>query len=324
MRLRVCTASIDDSLILESGSDFPDLSFPDRFPAFTVHSVYRGALNLVYERPDSLCTLVTDISFMHPRSALVHISAGLCADFVALGLFRGMKVRTEGMNLIFDNLWKLSASGAKRIDARSDSASAIHCADRTLVLERGRLLAAEQKRKNTRLRWSFFADNPYSAESAFPPESFEGRFVSSARETAFFLETGDARSATLSALRLTGLGSGLTPSGDDFLCGLALAFWIRSVCGTETQRGLSPETVQAWLDGLLEKADGEVKLTTDVSLMFLRLARRRLFSRSLLALAGSFVPLSPVGLFTDALAFLGLQGHSSGLDSATGFLFGLQ
>ena len=269
-------------------------------------------------------TLVTDSALMHPLAALVRISTGVQTTFLDLGLYRGLSARPIGDRLVFGNLWSVSGADARGLSAEDDFPSEIRVLDTSAVKKRGRLLDALQERKETLLRRAFFDGNAYSIESALPPTIFAPRFVAAARKSARFLEAGDARSAAEASLLLVGFGQGLTPTGDDFLCGFALAAWIRSLYPAGTPGALPSAVVQSWLDGVIHEAVGPPAKTSEVSLQFLGLARSRLFSRSLVAFARSCVPLSPDKVFADALAVLGCLGHSSGLDSATGFLFGLQ
>ncbi len=106
---------------------------------------------------------------------------------------------------------------------------------------------------------------------------------------------------------LVGLGPGLTPAGDDFLCGFLAA-----------ARAADP----ALLSALHEAAEASLGRTGTLSAFLLRCAIEGFWPTALVdlaeGLAGEREP--------DALAALGALcrlGHSSGRDLATGLLFGL-
>jgi len=114
------------------------------------------------------------------------------------------------------------------------------------------------------------------------------------------------------AARLVGLGSGLTPAGDDFLCGFAAAAHCR--CAARPSRSRLLERFAEAVRELLGR-------TTDISATFLRGALAGRFSQPLAALAEacSGAPGTDVD---GAILRLAAVGHSSGLDAATGFFYG--
>jgi len=309
-----------DCEILVMGSAFPGPPF-----SCAVHSVYDTALNLSVDGPDPLVTLIADEAFMHPLSALAFgVSRESRIHFDTLGLVRGMKALPRNGHLVFGNGLTIASASAGRTATAEEIPPSLPSPAPESLAARGRILDERQREADTLLRLTFlYSEGPAVDEPANHAGAFRTRFTAAARDTARFLRAGDPDRAALAALGLVGLGAGLTPSGDDFLCGFMLAAWIR----TDTRWGdtgcLSATAVRSLIDAVLEAADGPKPLTSDVSLSFLRLAKRRLFSRSLVSLARSFMPGSTDSMFDDALARLGRLGHSSGLDSATGFLFGL-
>jgi hypothetical protein len=101
--------------------------------------------------------------------------------------------------------------------------------------------------------------------------------------------------------KLIGLGTGLTPSGDDFLCGVLAAMTMRATCSEP-------------LSILKTKVLQKLNLTNDISAEFLRCACEGHFSLSVTqfykaASAEEIVlPFSKIG-------------HSSGADTLNGILF---
>ncbi len=124
----------------------------------------------------------------------------------------------------------------------------------------------------------------------------------------------------LAALRravaaLVGLGAGLTPSGDDVLCGFVAA-----------ARGCDPEPIGTG-HGLLARLHDAVAAnlggTGRLSAFLLRCALRDVWPGPLVDLAAALAG-DREGEALRALDDLCLLGHSSGADLATGFLFGLE
>ncbi len=295
------------------GSAFPEPPF-----SCTVHSVYDTALNLSTDGNEPFVTLIAEEAYMHPLAAFVCGTKGESrVHFDTLGLVRGMRARPEDGCLVFENGMTAGAVAAVRIAVENESPPVFSAPTADRLAKRGQTLEKRQADADTLLRRSFL----YTTAGA--DATFRMRFTEAAHDTARILEAGNAAGAVHAALGLVGLGPGLTPSGDDFLCGFMHAAWIRTNARWGETGQLSTAVVQSFIDGLLEAADGPKPLTSDVSLSFLRLAKGRLFSRSLVDLARSFLPGSNDDIFNEALAALGRLGHSSGLDSATGFLFGL-
>ena len=118
--------------------------------------------------------------------------------------------------------------------------------------------------------------------------------------------TSALRSATL---RLLGFGSGLTPSGDDFLCGFITAahcqFNRYSNC----------------LFQLKEIVLANLTKTNSISASFLQSATHECVLDSLCNFAEA---ISNGFKLEESLKQLCTLGHSSGMDIATGFLYGLK
>lgn len=105
--------------------------------------------------------------------------------------------------------------------------------------------------------------------------------------------------------RLLGLGIGLTPSGDDFLCGVLAGLFLSGQNGTTFAQALRAE-IRAHL------AD-----TLDVSAAFLSCALDNQFSLAVNSLYT--IPSSE-----ELLTVFSEIGHSSGMDTLCGVLFALE
>lgn len=112
--------------------------------------------------------------------------------------------------------------------------------------------------------------------------------------------------------RLVGLGQGLTPSGDDLLCGFLAA-----------ARCAAPEAGrEALLRGLGEALEKALPATNAISASMLRCAIQGLFPDALLDLAAALAAEDSQEA-ASALARVSAMGHSSGADLCGGFLYGI-
>jgi len=126
-----------------------------------------------------------------------------------------------------------------------------------------------------------------------------------AREAA---ARGEVRSAIEGAVSgLLGLGQGLTPSGDDFLCGFLGA-----------ARCAAPDLAEPLGAAVCAKLGS----TTAISASLLRCAVRGLFHSSLEEFAAALAADDALSAASRLRACCDL-GHSSGADLAAGFLYGL-
>ncbi|MHB0858116.1 MAG: oxamate carbamoyltransferase subunit AllH family protein [Anaerolineae bacterium] len=131
----------------------------------------------------------------------------------------------------------------------------------------------------------------------------------------------ESERAGVAASALVGLGSGLTPAGDDLLVGLLAGLWLRYARSDGAERVFVQHL--AWQVG--KAADR----TTDVSRVYLLSAARGCVSQKLKDLATSIVLPAPRGVealpevewrVRDALSV----GATSGADGVYGLLLGIQ
>ncbi|MEA5151225.1 MAG: DUF2877 domain-containing protein [Oscillospiraceae bacterium] len=109
--------------------------------------------------------------------------------------------------------------------------------------------------------------------------------------------------AALALTELLGLGEGLTPSGDDFLCGVLAG-----------SRFAGTQDATAFREALCEILEARLDRTNDISAAFLRCALQGQFSRPVIALAQG------VCLRVAVESFAAI-GHSSGADTLSGMIY---
>ena len=150
-----------------------------------------------------------------------------------------------------------------------------------------------------------------------PSDALGGRLARAARALGHCIRARDAESAAATAARLIGLGTGLTPSGDDFLCGLLAALWCTSRESESDARFLA-----AWGAALATRLDA----TSVVSATLLECAIAGSFCGAIRDLTAELARgpadgrTAALGAAMDSLCAM---GHSSGMDTAAGFLFGV-
>lgn len=297
----------------------------------TVHSVYPQALNFSLQNSPLVFTFLTRREFEHPLSALVFRSDGKPIDFSELGLERGMSLTWLGTDGVFEGGLTVSSAGVLRRKPTEEQVPQGLRIDHQKLLDQSEKLLKLQKEKGTLLRWDTLMapDSPVQ-------DPFTLRFRSAAWALIAAFNGGNVDLAVEKTLELVGLGPGLTPSGDDFLYGFSLAAGILSSDGLPGRIPWGP-TMTAWWRRLLERLDEGPQRTSDISISFFHVARRGLFSQALLSFAASLERENEEPAVSekarssdrdrskgnDPLQKLAQLGHSSGLDSATGLLFGL-
>jgi Protein of unknown function (DUF2877) len=124
---------------------------------------------------------------------------------------------------------------------------------------------------------------------------------------------------------LMGLGAGLTPSGDDFLCGFMAAARVADPRSLDAslEHGRHGGGYPALVDALNDAAENNVWRTGTISAFLVRCAIEGFWPTPLVDLAEA------LSREHEAEALLALDelcglGHSSGSDIATGLLFGLE
>jgi len=286
-------------LAVALGPDVPSGDFP-----VAVHSVFRAALNLVRPGGD-LLSLLSNEACDGPQS----IRLASVEDFSSLSLAAGAAGAFRAAEITLDRSGGLPPF-------RVDCASARRLAAEPLPPIGGAeerwsagvaLLDGLQERAGTDLRIRrLLAD-------ASAPGPLGERLARTALALGRSVRAGSVEAAQRAASRLVGLGTGLTPAGDDFLCG----FHAAALCRSGARPG------DSWLLAALAGAVRErLGATTALSAAFLRSALAGRVLEPLTALAQACAG-KPGRSVPAAVLRLASVGHSSGMDAATGFFYGL-
>lgn len=296
-------------IALAVGSEVPIGDF-----GFRAHSRFGSAMNLAVTGRRGLVTLVDVDADDYPQG----IRLATRERFDAWPVSTGTPGRREGDTLVFedpagDGIFVVDLSGAVRaIRGEPPRIAPGAGAARATWAACARRLDARQEERQTDLRLAALC-------GGFAPPTRLGAWLTrEARGLASGVRARNAHAAGRAAARLVGLGAGLTPAGDDCLCGLLAALWC-----TSGEGGRERHFVVEWGATLAARLEA----TTVVSATFLECAIAGCFPGAVSALAvafaGGHADHAPAGALA-ALDRLCARGHSSGMDTATGFLFGLR
>jgi len=326
-----------------TGSAFPVQPF-----TCTVHSVFRGALNLRVAGSPWLCSVVASPAKAHPLAAVM----GCDTDFLSWGLEAGTRGTFSGSRLEFQvspTVPGMDFSLALKTPAERICALDIGDPALQASLRRSEtLLEAFQSKAGTELRYSTLsgnktATNPF--EKIFLPAAAalaKVRKQATATKTATTTEaTAFTTESAVGLLRpLIGLGEGLTPTGDDFVAGYLAGLRARAASDWAGNRNRDPgisDFLEALSSAILlpdtPLSKSILSATNDISAAFLACAAKGLFSAALVSFAqalGRYTTRSTAldgadyGRLDSTLEAVCNLGHSSGMDVASGFLFGLR
>lgn len=251
----------------------------------SIHSVYRKTANI---RIDG--TLLSLQARGTPASPLTLETELDARDFASLELKRGMEV-SFSLNGFYLNGTYFDMSFVELWDGELRNAAPIQAGH---VEESLRRAAGP----------GGFADLALPGGHRWQASSCACEAEKILRRSDEAFRSGERAAAAQALSELIGLGEGLTPSGDDFLCGVLAATWLdRNGRGNE---------LRALLNEPLREKLGE---TNDISAAFLDCALRGQFSRPV-------TELSQMNPYTAAASFRAI-GHSSGVDTLNGILYGL-
>jgi hypothetical protein len=286
---------------------FPAISIGYAVPsedfAALVHSVFQSALNLRTNGQDHLLTLIASDEGDLPQG--IRLDA---PDF-SFGDFRvgDLVICRNGILRFGDNSLSVQLSGARRwkcdlpalkFDPARSAVSAAWNFVWDLLNEYQRLTAAE-----------IVADEllKESARAGVPRKAGE-----SMRGLIHATRRYDLHPSAVE--QLIGLGSGLTPSGDDLLVGYLSGLW----CTVQNQS----ERMQ-FLARLGETVLHLSSRTNDISRTYLYHAAQGQVSSRLSALAEAICYGEHPDRLREVAAAAFKIGHTSGMDSVTGLLIGL-
>ena len=253
----------------------------EQHSSWRVHSVYRKTVNL--QAGDSLLALQAAASPLSPISLITTLDT---AGMDALDASTGGKVSFSGLTLDQARIWDLSLRPLHLSVGQTSLLSALYAAIRRADDQGFRLL--------------FFPDQAKTAPSLILDAAKK-----SLTDCRLSFHAKHYEAAAEALVHLTGLGIGLTPSGDDFLCGMLAGLILADIWETPFAAALKSE-IQAHLGS-----------TNDISRAFLSCALNRQFSLPVISLARHTGTYDP----GEILASFSKIGHSSGIDTLCGIYY---
>ncbi|PPK83486.1 uncharacterized protein DUF2877 [Lacrimispora xylanisolvens] len=257
-----------------------------------VHSVYRKTINI--QLGDFLLALQADLSPVSPVSLITELDA---ASMETLPVSPGLKVKVSpGILTIYG------------------SVSVINFYFLEADLFESKLISKSPKLLRDTLKSVLDHTAAGGFSAIFAPSCMKeqennlgAELVTAAAKNhltacSTYMQTADYEKATEELISLIGLGVGLTPSGDDFLCGV-LAGLI-----------LTGNSDQTFTSILKNRISTSLNNTNDISRTFLRCALSSHFSKPIKDLV---FPAS----VEDIHASFEAVGHSSGFDSLCGIYY---
>ncbi len=273
----------------------------------TVHSVFHSAANLKPANGDFLLTLTASGEADLPQGIRVDTPAGFSFENLRIG----NKIICRNGILTFENVvltieldharrWKCDLS-AFQVDMTNPAVESAWEAVWQALNERQRRQGAEIVAEDL-LDWD-----------KVKSDGVARRAGEAARNLIVATQCFDL-AATFSARALIGLGTGLTPGGDDLLVGYLAGLWC-ATCGQGRR--------ERFVSDLGQSITRLSLYTNDISRTYLYHASMGQVSSRLAALARAICGGdSALQLFV--LAELAMcTGHTSGMDAVTGLLLGL-
>jgi hypothetical protein len=272
-----------------------------------VHSVFRSAVNLKPKGESLLFTLLVSGETDLPQGIRLDTPTGFSFEELPvgiLGICQSGILSLESFSLTMDlrnaNRWD---SNLLTLRANMNNPSVI---------------AAWQS------AWQTLNDQQVNSGSGLIAEDLF--YPSSKKQSALVQRINESLHSILKATRqcnladdngigaLIGLGTGLTPSGDDLLTGYMAGLWC-------TSKGRSERL--NFLSNLGEVVIRLAKGTNDISRTYLYHAARGQVSSRLFNLADAICTGSDPQQVRDCARSAMRAGHTSGMDTVTGLLFGL-
>lgn len=271
-----------------------------------VHSVFRSALNLRPVGEEGLLTVLASDQGDLPQGILTDAAGDVSFE----GLSVGSRVVCRAGVLRLGDLFSIDLGGARRwegylpsIDAdmqQGTAAIAWRCAWDALNARQtwyGAEIVAEDLLYPSGKKHSALFDRVHASMRA----------ILAAAE-GFSLPAEDAVGA------LIGLGTGLTPSGDDLLAG-----YVAGVCCAARGKAERLEYLSTFTNVVMRHAHG----TNDISRTYLYHAARGRVSSRLFDLASAICGGADLQHVRACVETAMQVGHTSGMETVTGLLFGL-
>jgi hypothetical protein len=285
------------------------ISIGDAFPRTdfeaVVHSVFRPAIYLCPSNGSELLTLVTSSEADLPQGIRVDTPKDFSFEIFSAGepiTCRNENLRINSLTVELHGIrrWKCNLP-ALQADATKPGVSA--------ALE---LVWDVLNKRQIQMKAEIIAENLFCADVSAQP-GVAGK-TGNAIRTLFKASQNCDLSSITPVRALIGLGSGLTPGGDDLLVGYLAGLW----CAVQGKN----ERVQ-YVSDLGKAIIHYSRQTNDISRTYLYHAARGQVSSSLANLAEAICMGGNTGRLLEVAETTMRVGHTSGMDAVAGLLIGL-
>ena len=287
--------------------------FLEKYLSGRVHSVFESALNIETDSGEMITILAAQrdlqpMSIQIKLDDLYELNAG--QDSVVSAKVGVVSIYGVNRSITIDTTDAAQICLEMRLECAKHGLSGEDYAKRLDVIASAIGGASELRESIAPILCGMFEGLPFTA-----PQNVYCVFLSErVRELYAALISHDAADYTHIGRRIAGCGVGLTPSSDDFICGVFAALYASAEVGA-----LERITAQ---NICLELAKGAASETTAISASFIRNAAQGCFCESMLRLTRVFFSSKPIGLYDSAVRVCEL-GSTSGLDTLSGLWFGL-
>ena len=275
------------------------------FDAF-VHSVFRSALNLRPVGEEGLLTVLASNEGDLPQGILTDAPK----DFSFEGLSVGTRAMCRAGVLHFGDSFSVDLEGARSWEGYLPS------------------IDADVRQGTAAVAWRCAWDALNARQAWYGAEIVAGDllYLPEKKHSALFERVRQSFGAILAAAEgcrlpaedavgaLIGLGTGLTPSGDDLLTG-----YMAGVCCAARGKAERLEYLSAFTNVVMRHARG----TNDISRTYLHHAARGRVSSRLFHLASAICGGAELQHVRACVESAMQVGHTSGMETVTGLLFGL-
>lgn len=258
----------------------------------TVHSVYRKTVNLLIN--NELIALQAVDSPLSPISLITDLSS---SDMEGLGLSKGNSVIFSENHIDLHSA--LSVHHISCLEARKyDLFLSVSLDDRMQkrLMQNIKTVLAQSHTGGFDMIFNNMPDSSLSLTLLTAKKHITNSFL--------FYKDREFQKAGAALIKVLGLGTGLTPAGDDFLCGVLAGLRFSYRDGDDFSRILRAEIASHLND------------TVDISAAFLSCALKNQYS---MAVNSLYDPAQPENI---AAAFSEI-GHSSGMDTLCGIFYAL-
>ncbi|WP_124064942.1 DUF2877 domain-containing protein [Clostridium sp. E02] len=261
-----------------------------------VHSIYRKTINLCFA--DNLVAIQSNGTHLSPLSIIIDADE---LDMSSACVLKGDKVEVTANGMIISGM-NIKEENTEVVPLKLDKEK-IEQSNGFFLKEDKRLYDGIIQLMEEKKVLDLFFDNGQSVGRT-PISLYAEKYIQNSIQS---LVRKDYNQTAQELIGIIGLGNGLTPSGDDFLCGLLAGLTYNS----------KKKEVMTLLSALKVQIAENRNRTNDISGAFLKCAIDGYYSEAVLKIPTQTNSAGISKLFSEI-------GHSSGADTLCGIYFSVQ